>query len=125
MNFSCTLAEWVKTKIISVKITIFVTFRIYEILLTMRTLLIVIIAVHTLVDKVKSVLQTPQPERNPEDSSNNSESENDSSLEVPRKYIVPNDSIIGAKLYIQSPPNNSIETHSFMCLGRTGCFGQP
>lgn len=47
--------------------TIFVTFRIYEILLTMRTLLIVIIAVHSLVDKIKSVLQTPQPERNPED----------------------------------------------------------
>ena len=78
--------------------TIFVTFRIYEILLTMRTLLIVIIAVHSLVDKIKSVLQTPQPERNSENSSNNSESESDSSLEVPRKYIVPNESIIGAKI---------------------------
>ena len=78
--------------------TIFVTFRIYEILLTMRTLLIVIIAVHSLVDKIKSVLQIPQAERNPENSSNNSESENDSSLEVPRKYIVPNESIIGAKI---------------------------
>ena len=78
--------------------TIFVTFRIYEILLTMRTLLIVIIAVHSLVEKIKSVLQMPQPERNPENSSNNSESENDSSLEVPRKYIVPNESIIGAKI---------------------------
>ena len=81
-----------------VKMTIFVTFRIYEILLTMRTLLIVIIAVHSLVDKIKSVLQIPQAERNPENSSNNSESENDSSLEVPRKYIVPNESIIGAKI---------------------------
>ena len=87
-----------KTKSISIKITIFVTFRIYEILLTMRTLLIVIIAVHSLVDKIKSVLQMPQPERNPENSSTNSESENDSSLEVPRKYIVPNESIIGAKI---------------------------
>ena len=87
-----------KTKSISIKITIFVTFRIYEILLTMRTLLIVIIAVHSLVDKIKSVLQMPQPERNPENSSTNSESENDSSLEVPRKFIVPNESIIGTKI---------------------------
>ena len=28
-------------------------------------------------------------------------------------------------LYIPSTPNNSNETHTFMCLGRTGCFGQP
>ena len=29
-----------------------------------------------------------------------------------------------AKLYIPSTPNNSNETHTFMCLGRTGRFGQ-
>ena len=28
------------------------------------------------------------------------------------------------KLYIPSTPNNSNETHTFMCLGRTGRFGQ-
>ena len=28
------------------------------------------------------------------------------------------------KLYIPSTPNNSNETHTFMCLGKTGCFGQ-
>ena len=28
------------------------------------------------------------------------------------------------KLYIPSTPNNSYETHTFMCLGRTGRFGQ-
>ena len=28
------------------------------------------------------------------------------------------------KLYIPSTPNNSNETHTFMCLGRTGTFGQ-
>ena len=32
--------------------------------------------------------------------------------------------LLKSKLYIPSTPNNSIETHSFMCLGRTGCFGQ-
>ena len=29
-----------------------------------------------------------------------------------------------SKLYIPSTPNNSNETHTFMCLGRTGRFGQ-
>ena len=29
-----------------------------------------------------------------------------------------------AKLYTPSTPNNSNETHTFMCLGRTGRFGQ-
>ena len=29
----------------------------------------------------------------------------------------------GSKLYIPSTPNNSNETHTFMCLGRTGRFG--
>ena len=29
-----------------------------------------------------------------------------------------------AEIYIQSAPNNSNETHTFMCLGRAGCFGQ-
>ena len=29
-----------------------------------------------------------------------------------------------AKLYTPSTPNNSNETHNFMCLGRTGRFGQ-
>ena len=29
-----------------------------------------------------------------------------------------------AKLYVPSTPNNSNETHTFMCLGRTGHFGQ-
>ena len=29
-----------------------------------------------------------------------------------------------AKLYIPSTLNNSNETHTFMCLGRTGRFGQ-
>ena len=29
-----------------------------------------------------------------------------------------------AKLYIPSTPNNSNETHTFICLGRTGRFGQ-
>ena len=28
------------------------------------------------------------------------------------------------KLYITSTPNNSNETHTFMCLGRTGRFAQ-
>ena len=28
------------------------------------------------------------------------------------------------KLYIPSTPNNSNETHTLMCLGRTGRFGQ-
>ena len=28
------------------------------------------------------------------------------------------------KLYIPSTPNNSNQTHTFMCLGRTGRFGQ-
>ena len=28
------------------------------------------------------------------------------------------------KLYIPSTPNNSNETHTSMCLGRTGRFGQ-
>ena len=28
------------------------------------------------------------------------------------------------KLYIPSTPNNSNVTHTFMCLGRTGRFGQ-
>ena len=28
------------------------------------------------------------------------------------------------KLYIPSTPNNSNETNTFMCLGRTGRFGQ-
>ena len=28
------------------------------------------------------------------------------------------------KLYIPSTPNNSNETHTFMCVGRTGRFGQ-
>ena len=28
------------------------------------------------------------------------------------------------KLYIPSTPNNSNGTHTFMCLGRTGRFGQ-
>ena len=31
---------------------------------------------------------------------------------------------LGAEIYIQSAPNNSNETHTFMCLGRAGCFGQ-
>ena len=31
---------------------------------------------------------------------------------------------LGAKLYIPSTPNNSNETHTFMCLGRAGHFGQ-
>ena len=30
---------------------------------------------------------------------------------------------VGAKLYIPSTPNNSNETHTFMCLGRTGHLG--
>ena len=29
-----------------------------------------------------------------------------------------------AEIYIQSAPNNSDETHTFMCMGRPGCFGQ-
>ena len=29
-----------------------------------------------------------------------------------------------AKLYIPSTLNNSNETHTFMCLGRAGCFEQ-
>ena len=29
-----------------------------------------------------------------------------------------------SKLYTPSTPNNSNETHNFMCLGRTGRFGQ-
>ena len=29
-----------------------------------------------------------------------------------------------SKLYIPSTPNNLNETHTFMCLGRTGRFGQ-
>ena len=29
-----------------------------------------------------------------------------------------------SKLYIPSTPNNSNKTHTFMCLGRTGRFGQ-
>ena len=33
-------------------------------------------------------------------------------------------SILLAEIYIQSAPNNSNETHSFMCLGRAGHFGQ-
>ena len=32
--------------------------------------------------------------------------------------------VIIPKLYIPSTPNNSNETHNFMCLGRTGRFGQ-
>ena len=28
------------------------------------------------------------------------------------------------EIYIQSAPNNSNETHTFMCLGRAGRFGQ-
>ena len=32
--------------------------------------------------------------------------------------------ILWPKLYIPSTPNNSNETHTFMCLGRTGRFGQ-
>ena len=28
------------------------------------------------------------------------------------------------EIYIQSAPNNSNETYTFMCLGRAGCFGQ-
>ena len=32
--------------------------------------------------------------------------------------------MVQAKLYIPSTPNNSNETHTFMCLGRTGRFGQ-
>ena len=43
-------------------------------------------------------INTPRPERNPEHSSNNSERSENNSLEVPRKYIVPNESIIGAKI---------------------------
>ena len=31
---------------------------------------------------------------------------------------------VDAKLYIPSTPNNSNVTHTFMCLGRTGRFGQ-
>ena len=30
----------------------------------------------------------------------------------------------GAEIYIQSAPNNSNETYTLMCLGRTGRFGQ-
>ena len=33
-------------------------------------------------------------------------------------------STLDPKLYIPSTPNNSNETHTFMCLGRTGRFGQ-
>ena len=29
-----------------------------------------------------------------------------------------------SKVYIPSTPNNSYETHTFICLGRTGRFGQ-
>ena len=29
-----------------------------------------------------------------------------------------------AEIYIQSAPNNSNESHTFMCLGRAGRFGQ-
>ena len=29
-----------------------------------------------------------------------------------------------AEIYIQSAPNNSNETHTFMCLGRASHFGQ-
>jgi hypothetical protein len=58
----------------------------------------VIIAIHSLVDKIKSFIQTPGPGRNPEHSRNNSERSENDSLEVPGKYIVPNESIIGAKI---------------------------
>ena len=43
-------------------------------------------------------IYTPRPERNPEHSSNNSERSENDSLDVPGKYIVPNESIIGAKI---------------------------
>ena len=33
-------------------------------------------------------------------------------------------SMVHAKLYIPSTLNNSNETHTFMCLGRAGHFGQ-
>ena len=32
--------------------------------------------------------------------------------------------VFESKLYIPSTPKNSNETHTFMCLGRTGRFGQ-
>ena len=32
--------------------------------------------------------------------------------------------ILSAKIYIQSAPNKSNETYTFMCLGRAGRFGQ-
>ena len=32
--------------------------------------------------------------------------------------------ILYPKLYIPSTPNNSNRTHTFMCLGRAGRFGQ-
>ena len=32
--------------------------------------------------------------------------------------------MLDSKLYIPSTPNNSNETPTFMCLGRTGRFGQ-
>ena len=33
-------------------------------------------------------------------------------------------SALESKLYTPSTPNNSNETHTFICLGRTGRFGQ-
>ena len=32
--------------------------------------------------------------------------------------------VLKAEIYIQSAPNNSNDSHSFMCLGSSGCFGQ-
>ena len=32
--------------------------------------------------------------------------------------------IIDSEIYILSAPNNSNETHTFMCLGRAGRLGQ-
>ena len=33
-------------------------------------------------------------------------------------------SMMYSEIYIQSAPNNSNETYTFMCLGRAGRFGQ-
>ena len=46
------------------------------------------------------------------------------SLDLKNLNLYLKTSMLVPEIYIQSAPNNSNETHSFICLGRAGNFGQ-
>ena len=46
------------------------------------------------------------------------------SLDLKNLNLYLKTSMLVPEIYIQSAPNNSNETHTFMCLGRSGRFGQ-